>query len=353
MPHFIVAALAALAVSGVALAQSTVTLTGAIQAGYQQHISAATTNYVLPGSTSTAPTTAALTKGQVKGFTLMDRFFTLTVLEDLGGGLTAFGNTKMEQNSDFRAAPLTFADTNLGLRSASWGEVKFTNTRLSDTAVAIASPAISLRDGLYDDNGVFARSAIDVLTYTTPELIPGLKASISYVEGNDGDINIPTTNASTMVLGASYVNGPVTVMGAYKTKADKAVASTSAATLTQLSKANFELAALYNLGFATVGVGYDGKSTSGATAIANDGKTLQSDKDAYGVSLTVPMGAASFGLEYFKRDKSVETRLGAMYALSKRTALTAAYGMKDYPKLNNAANVTSNNQYRLSVLHTF
>ena len=283
----------------------------------------------------------------------MDRFFTLTVLEDLGGGLTAFGNTKMEQNSDFRAAPLTFADTNLGLRSASWGEVKFTNTRSSDTAVAIASPAISLRDGLYDDNGVFARGAIDVLTYTTPELIPGLKASFSYVEGNDGDINIPTTSASTMVLGASYVNGPVTVMGAYKTKADKAVASTSAATITQLSKANFELAALYNLGFATVGVGYDGKSTSGSTAISNEGKTLQSDKDAYGVSLTVPMGAVSFGLEYFKRDKSVETRLGAMYALSKRTALTAAYGMKDYPKLNNAANVTSNNQYRLSVLHTF
>jgi predicted porin len=347
MPHFIVAALAALAAT-TAFAQSTVTLTGTLHAGYQQHISAVTTNYVLPGSSSTAPTIAVLTKGQVKGFTIMDRDFTLSVLEDLGGGLSAFGSTKLEQNSDWRGAPLTFADTTLGLRSASIGEFNFRNTRTSDTFAAIVSPAINLRDGLYDDNGITSRSAIDVIGYTTPELVPGLKASVSFVELNDGDINVPATNQSLTVLGASYVNGPLTVMAAYKTKANKAVASS-----TQISKDTIELAAMYNAGVAVIGLGYDAASTKGTTAIATDGSKVQTDKDAFGASLTVPMGAISLGAEYWSRGKSAESRFGVTYAFSKRTALTAAYGLKDYPKLNNAANVTSDNQYRLAVRHTF
>jgi len=155
------------------------------------------------------------------------------------------------------------------------------------------------------------------------------------------------------VFGLSYVDGPLTVMGAYKSKAAKATASTSSTTNTQISKDNIELAARYDLGVALIGLGYDAASTKGTTAIANNGKTIQTDKDAFGASLTVPMGAVSFGAEYWARGKSVESRFGAMYALSKRTALTAAYGLKDYPKINNSANVTSNNQYRLSVLHTF
>jgi len=342
-------ALAALAAFGSASAQSTVTLSGAIQAGYQTHISAATTNYVLPGSTSTAPTTAALTKGQVRGFTLMDRFMTLTVLEDLGGGLAAFGNTKMENGSDFRGAQLQFADTNLGLRSSSIGEFKFSNTRTSDTFAAIVSPAISLRDGLYDDNGITSRSAADIVTYTTPDLIPGLKASVAYVELNDGDINVSATNSSLTVVGASYVNGPLTVHGAYKTKAKNATASS---TTTQISKQTFELAALYNAGVAVIGVGYDGASTEGTTALATTGAVLQTDKAAMGLSVTVPVGQISLGMEHWVRGKSTETRFGAMYALSKRSSLTLGYGLKDYPKLNNS-NVTNDNQYRLSMLHTF
>ena len=342
-------ALAALAAVTAASAQSTVTLTGAIQAGYQTHISAATTNYVLPGSTSTAPTTAALTKGQVKGFTLMDRAITLTVLEDLGGGLAAFGSTKMERAGDFRGAQVAFADTNLGLRSTSVGEFSFRNTRTSDTFAAIVSPAISLRDGLYDDNGITSRGAADIVTYTTPELIKGLKASLSFVELNDGDINVPATNSSLQVLGVSYVNGPLTVNGAYKTQANKA----AAASTTQISKATYELAALYNAGFAVIGLGYDGASTEGTTALATTGAVLQTDKSAMALSVTVPVGQISLGMEHWVRGKSTETRFGAMYALSKRSSLTVAYGTKDFPKLNNPTNVKASNQYRLSMLHTF
>jgi hypothetical protein len=71
-----------------------------------------------------------------------------------------------------------------------------------------------------------------------------------------------------------------------------------------------------------------------------------------GLSVTVPVGQISLGMEHWVRGKSTETRFGAMYALSKRSSLTLGYGLKDYPKLNNS-NVTNDNQYRLSMLHTF
>jgi predicted porin len=72
-----------------------------------------------------------------------------------------------------------------------------------------------------------------------------------------------------------------------------------------------------------------------------------------GFSVTAPMGAITLGLENWKRGASSETRMGAMYALSKRTQLTAAYGTKDFPKLNNPTNVKADSQYRVSVRHQF
>jgi predicted porin len=289
-------------------------------------------------------------KGQTKGFTLMDRAFTLTAVEDLGGGLTAFGNTKMENNSDFRTSYVHFADTNIGLRSTAWGEFKFSNTRGSDTFAAIVSPAISLRDGLYDDNGITSRPDIDSVTYTSPALVPGLNASIAFSELYNGDINAPATNQSNYTVGLGYVNGPVTVMAAYKTKLAKAVASSST---TQISKDNIELALRWNADVAVIGLGYDAASTKGTTAIAADGSKIQTDKDAFGATLTVPMGQLSFGAEFWSRGKSTESRFGTTYAFSKRTALTAAYGMKEFPKKAFPTSIFSNNQYRLSVLHTF
>ena len=330
------------------------TISGQIQFGVQKHISGATTNYSGFGSTSSAPSAAALTKGQTKSINNMDATFNFGVVEDLGGGLSAVGGFTVEPSADFRGAYAALADRNLGLRSTALGEVMFRNTRTSDTFAAIASSAISLKDGLYDDNGIVGgRGAIDTLAYTTPELAPGLRASVTYVETTDGDITLAATNRSAMVYGVAYVNGPLTVMGAYKSKFDKAVASTSAASITQISKANMELAALYNLGFATVGFGYDGASTEGTTPLATTGAVVQTDKAAMGFSVTAPMGAITLGLENWKRGASSETRMGAMYALSKRTQLTAAYGTKDFPKLNNPTNVKADSQYRVSVRHQF
>jgi predicted porin len=353
-------ALAALAAVTAASAQSSVTISGGLQAGFQQHLSANTTNYSY-GSNSSTPTTAALTKGQVRGLTTMDGNINFSVVEDLGGGLAAFGNTNIEKSQNFRGAFVAYADTNLGLRGG-FGQLQYSNTRSSDTFAAIASGAISLPDGLYDDSGIASRIAIDALTYTTPDLMPGLKVSFAYIEPVDGDTSVAnqTVTAATgrpngtsqYVIGSSYTNGPLTAMVAYKAKPSAMIAGTTAAT-SQIGKANMELAALYNAGVAVIGIGYDSASLDGSTKLAADGTKVQTDRAGYGMSATVPMGALSLGLEYWKRGASTDTKVGATYALSKRTSLTAASGIKDYPKLNNSTNVTSSNQYRLSVKHTF
>jgi predicted porin len=352
-------ALAALAAVSAAYAQSSVTISGALQAGFQQHISQTTTNYVGFGST-TAPS-VALVKGQTRGLNTMDANINFTVVEDLGGGLAAYGNTNIEKSQNFRGAYVAYADSTLGLRG-NFGQLQYSNTRSSDTFVAIASGAISLPDSIYDDSGISARVGIDALTYTSTELMPGLKVSIAYIEPLDGDTTVANqavtaatgrpNGTSQYVIGSSYTNGPLTAMVTYKAKPSAMIAGTTAAT-SQTGKANIELAALYNAGVAVIGLGYDAASVEGATKIASTGALVQTDRAAYGMSATVPIGAVSLGLEFWKRGAATDTKFGATYALSKRTTLTAATGNKDFPKLNNAANVTSNNQYRLSVKHTF
>jgi predicted porin len=351
-------ALAALAVVTAASAQSTVTISGDIQAGFQQHLSQATANYV--GFGTSTPSTVALTKGQTRGLNLMDSAVNFAATEDLGGGLKATGSFKIERSANFRGAYTSFADTSLGV-SGDFGSITYANTRSSDTFAAIASGAISLPDSVYDDSGITARAGIDVLRFTLPTM-SGFSTSISYIEPSDGDTTVANqtvaaatgrpNGTSQFVIGSTYTNGPLTAMLTYKAKPSAMIAGTTAAT-SQTGKANIELAALYNAGVAVVGIGYDAASVEGATKIAATGGLVQSDKAAWGVSATVPMGALSIGIEHWKRGAATDSKFGVTYALSKRTSLTAATGNKDFPKIANSSNVTSNNQYRLSAKHSF
>jgi predicted porin len=185
----------------------------------------------------------------------------------------------------------------------------------------------------------------------------GVVTSVAYVESNDGQINIPTSNSSAYVLGAAYTAGPLVVRAAYKGKPSNVAASSG---LTP--KANFELAAIYDLGVARVGVAYDAASvegTSTASAPASPATRTQAQarqlaelqtKSATGVSLHVPMGAASFGLGFYKRGVQKVTDVGVRYDLSKRTYLSAARSEK---KGLFAADGYGGSQYRVAMSHTF
>jgi predicted porin len=349
-------ALAALAAVTAASAQSTVTISGLYRAGYQNDMTNTAANGTLLTANSEAKAAAAaksVVRG--KGLAITDVNIKFDAVEDLGGGLKANFDVLFE-NGNFRTAPLTRADSGIGA-SGAFGAVALRNTRQSDAIASIGSTAVNVPDGLYDSSAIITRVAIDTLSYTSPELIKGLKASVTYVELGDGAVSTAATNSSAYVLGATYANGPLSAAGAYKMKPAK-IAAVSGLT----AKANVEFAVTYDFGVAKVAYAYDGASAQGAstnTTIAS-GSVLTAaqtqqianlqTKAANGFSLTVPMGALSAGVNYFKRGDQTVTEFGVRYDLSKRTYLAAASGKKS--GLFDADGYQGS-QSRVALSHTF
>lgn len=251
-------ALAVVAASGAAFAQSSVTLSGVYSASYQTDLTSTTGNPTYIGGTSTP--SGALTFGKAKGFAITDANFKLAAVEDLGGGLKASFDTTFETGAQ-RGTMTTRADSGMGL-SGAFGAVAVRNTRSSDLIASIGSAAISLPDGLYDSTGIVSRAAIDTVSYTTPAM-NGFTGSFTFVENNEGNIAAATTNKSANVIGVAYANGPLTVSAAFKSKAASAAAVTG---LT--SKATTELAVSYDLGIAKVAYAFDGASVEGTSSAA-------------------------------------------------------------------------------------
>ncbi len=291
---------------------------------------------------------------------MTDANLKLAAVEDLGGGLKASFDYLLE-TGNFRGAAVTRADSGVGV-SGGFGAFAMRNTRLSDQIASIGSSAIFLPDGIYDNSGIVARSNIDTVSYTSPTF-SGFTGSITYVELNDGAISLPGTttvpaNTSTYVLGGSYTQGPLTVSAAYKAApADK----TASSGLTP--KANAELAVTYDFGVAKVAYAFDGATAEG-TSSAAAGTTLATNlsaaetqaianattKSAQGFSVTVPFGAVTVGMNYFKRDVVKLTEFGASYAFSKRTSATIATGNKS--GLTETLGYKGT-QYRAGIRHTF
>jgi len=303
-------ALAALAAVTTASAQSTVTISGVYSFSYQTDLTNTAANGALVtvnsarGGNSAA---AAATNIDGQGFAVTDANLKLAAVEDLGGGLKASFDYTLE-TGNFRGAPATRADSGMAV-SGGFGSVAMRNTRHSDLLASIASPAISLPDSLYDGLGILSRSGIDTVSYTAPTF-SGFTASVTYAEGNDGAIDVPTAAAtpkSASILGVNYANGPLSV--SYAMKASSLNASST------VKKNQNELAVSYDLGVAKVGFAYDDKTTTAST-----------DKSASGYSITVPVGAVSLGAQMFKRGVLKQTDFGVSYAFSKRTTLSAAMG---------------------------
>jgi len=354
-------ALAALAAVSAASAQSSVTISGLVRAGFQKDISLTAANPTLVKNTAAAPAAAAAAVATGSGLATTDININFGAVEDIGGGLKASFFQNFETDPQ-RGAALTRADSGLDL-AGGFGTVSYRNTRQSDLIAGIGSSAINMADGLYHNTGIVTRgTGIDTLAYTSPAVMPGLNFSATYVEGNDGQINIPTTNKASVVLGAAYTNGPLAVRGAYKMKPSTATASSG---LTQ--KANMELAVVYDLGVAKVGVAFDAASASGVSSAAAPSATAATansaltaaqaqtlanllTKSATGFTLHVPMGDVSLGLGYYTRGDQTVTEFGVRYDLSKRTYLSAATGKKD--GLFNADGYQGS-QYRVAMSHTF
>jgi len=302
-------ALAALAAVSAASAQSTATISGTYGAGYQSYVAAATSS------------TSGATVGTNKGFTQTDASVAVGVSEDLGGGLRAAASVQFAQNP-LRGGGVVKEDSSLSL-SGGFGTVAYANTRSSNVAIgsqvfASWMPVTSF----YSSGNVDSRVDVDNFSYTTPELIKGLKVGYTFTEATEG---APTSAGKINTFGATYSDGPLAAAVAYKSY------NASAAGTNMANRS--EMFVTYDAGIAKVGAGFGSKLTSTGSALT-----------AYGVS--VPMGAITLGLNGASRGSLNFYEAGVVYALSKRTSANVMFG-------NFEGGDNAGGQTRVGIKHTF
>lgn len=376
-------ALAALAATS-AFAQSSVTITGNVGIGYQSVDSRGGTNtqtlssglglagtgsaLVTPSTVGTQVTSpAVLQSGTNRGLAVTDVTLAFTAVEDLGGGMRANANITLDTSgSQFNTAGnFNRRNTSVGL-SGNFGSVTLANTRASDLMTrAMVAPA-SLSDGIYDSSGILARPPIDVLSYTTPNF-SGFTGSLSYVElgavaaptiqnffgQGDGNTNF---NNTVTVLGLNYANGPIAAGLAFKSHAFSNM--TAAAVAAMARSTNTEGFITYDFGMAKVGLGFDSANVAATSPSAAVNAVNDATAWAFGVS--VPLGAATIGVNWAQRDVNNMYEAVVNYDLSKRTAVNFSFGRQSFDAVDAVTAPagqfgaeTNGNQYRIRLMHSF
>jgi predicted porin len=318
-------ALAVLAASGAAMAQSSVTLFGRVDA-----------NIGASKNTVTGVSTTKLSNGSEIGLT--GSRWGMKGTEDLGGGLKANFNLENRFNVDDGISPEGGFRGNayVGL-SGGFGEVKLGRTYSAFDDAKAVSVASNVFDSSYFTAAEYASYEVrgaNQIKYNSPSF-GGFSVAVSSALKESNVAGAENTNS----LGGFYAAGPLKVALAMQTRAvgDNAI-----------------LSADYNFGVASVSAGY---SEFDANNAGNDEKALA-------VGVTVPMGAVKLSAGYSVGE--VETQagakvadrtalgLGATYSLSKRTTLYAGIGQK---KREDAAGVkTADNNtraYAAGVRHDF
>ena len=341
-----VAVAGALAAPGVALAQSSVTMSGVLKMSVQQY---------KIGNAAAARAGLNTSQGLLHDDSSAIRF---NIVEDLGGGLSAIGQV------DWRVTPDAGADAiggnnHVGLRSKNWGRIFVGRQDLhyfgreSDLTIKndLQSDSISLL--AYAGGGAtaiaYATRTSNVVHYTTPDW-GGFSAIVAYsfgpnaVNAFESDINspsrrgrawnvAPTYEGRNFTLGYSYWSAKQDLPGA--TGAVVAAAGLSAAAAVAASQPDQRgdrLFGSYRWGGFRVGLAWDKsrlKSAFGATS----GTTL-SRRTAWSLPIEYGWGPHWIGGHFTKArdDKATVVQdgarmwaLGYNYSLSKRTSLGVTY----------------------------
>lgn len=311
-------ALAAVAATGAAFAQSSVTLYGRVDASIGQE-----------KNTVTNVSTTKLFNGSEAGLT--GSRWGVRGTEDLGGGLKAVFDLENRFNVDTGITAGGFlGNAYVGLTGG------FGTVHLGRSYNAYDyTQDLSVRDNVFDSSfvadvnaGNTTRSA-NMIKYVSPT-IAGFTAVASTGLGEG-----TTKNQNGLSVG--YAAGPLAVrVGGQVAASGDAVA----------------VAAGYNFGIASVSGGYNQLSAP------NNGN----DSMGYNLGVTVPMGAFKFSVGFASGDvetnagvkltEATQVGLGATYSLSKRT--TAYVGYKD-SKIENARGVKTSGTrlYAAGVRHDF
>ena len=306
-------ALAALAASGVAMAQSSVTLYGVLDTGLTY--------------SKGAESVYGLT--HVGGNTNSRLGFRGT--EDLGNGLKAIFNLEAGMGVDdgtdyFTGSGMAFRRTSFVGLEGSFGTVRM-GRMLTSSYLSVG------RYDAFNDTGIggslawngpqtgYAPRTQNAVSYTSP-VFSGFKLGADYGFGEQkraGDNRY-------FGLGATYDNGPLSLGAGY----DRLNGNTAASTTTAEDQITWQLGGAYNFGVAKLMAFY--KHSKYQAAGLNAALFPDVKFKTFGLGVSAPVGAAgevraSFN-NYKMSDnlgKANQLSLGYVHNLSKRTALYSTY----------------------------
>ncbi|WP_394788945.1 porin [Rhodoferax sp.] len=389
-------ALAVLAASGAAMAQSTVTLYGLVDA----NVGAFKTNAVA----GTAVTSLSQTKQDSGG--LNGSRWGLKGSEDLGGGLAAIFNVESGFNIDTGASAQGgllfgrranvglaggFGKLEVGRNSSSYDDISADHAQMaqylfdpsntnngnsaatakgmtpgpvSATVTAAQAQATALGNQQKFLNRTFSWIGYNTrfdnsFKYTSPNLA-GFTTSVMYSLGEDKTTALSASK--TVSANVKYANGPLLVSAGYQSE-------TTASSVTATTKPALENAILnvaYNFGVAKVGLGLNRAKYKDVAAPAILGGGEFAAQNEYSLSVAVPIGAATISAGYAQSKgdtlgKSSGFGIQALYALSKRTTLYGGgVSTSAYDKLADAVAASApgtaiarNTTYAVGIRHTF
>jgi predicted porin len=366
-------ALAAIgAMTGVAHAQSSVTLYGLVDVWVGQ----LKTNTATIAGTPAAGAVPA-TFGQVRSLTqtkidpagFNGSRWGMRIREDLGGGTAAIANLESGFNADTGASAqggllfgrranvgLTggFGTITLGRNSSSYDDISIDNAMMLqsifDPSQTNNGPSTAVAGGVLANAGNaatflgrntswigFGTRFNNSVKYISPDF-GGFTGSLMYAMGEDKTATIG--QSSSVSANLKYANGPLLISGGYQSEG-----ATRTATLKPALE-NALLSVAYDFGVVKLGAGFNrAKFKDVAAPAVLGGGEFKAQKEV-NLSVSVPLGAAviSAGYAQSKGDtlgKSSGVGVQATYALSKRTFLyTGFQSTKAYDKL--AAAVAAN-----------
>jgi hypothetical protein len=280
-------ALAVVAVSGTAFAQSSVSLTGKLRFAYG--------------------TAKATTGVKTTGVGVTDGDWNIAAVEDLGGGLKAGANMALRLRG--RDAATDGTSTGVGARprdssmylTGGFGTVLVGAIEAGNGLLPLVTAGGPNYIGLDNGAQLAAAGNVDILQYTSPSFSGfSVKAATLDTVGGNGS----QTGGYINLIGANYANGPLSA----------ALDFTGYGSASTTTDSRTRISANYDLGMARVGAGFQ-------TA-----KSVASlDKNETAVSVSVPVGAFNIGGIYAssKTEGTAGTNTGfdlaVQYNLSKRT----------------------------------
>ncbi len=339
-------ALAVLAASGAAMAQSSVTLYGIVDA------------YV--GSAKTGIGAARVSNSVVNNGGIQGSRFGFKGSEDLGGGLKANFQLEDRFSSDTGSTGsnvLFHGRAAVGL-SGGFGEVKVGReyTVYDDVRGGFAGGVVFDASAFSPVGDVFKLGGDDYsgrsnnqVRYVSPNF-GGVTVGASYGLGEDKTTG--TKASSVAALNVAYANGPIKVGYAYQAEKPNTAGTNGAAASTTVSmgtdKYNF-LGASYDLGMVKL------------TGMYQNRKQLAVKDNDYAFGVEVPMGAFTLAAGYAaaKEKNAVGTiakakgfGIAGSYAFSKRTDVYV--GLKATEIKNAAGTKTADNDaFGLGIRHKF